>query len=101
MLNHKFKRLIRKNGMRVIRFHDLRHSTVSYLLKLGVSLKERQVWLGYSDISTTANFYTHMDLEMKENTACLIEERFGKNVVRKVLGEYEKFSVKNRSSMVK
>ena len=76
-LNHQFQNLLRKKQMRVIRFHDLRHSTASYLLKLGVSLKEIQVWLGHSDISTTANFYTHVDLEMKQNAAKKIESCFG------------------------
>ena len=59
-----------------IRFHDLRHSTASFLIKNGLSLKEIQIWLGHSDISITANIYTHVDSEMKKNTASKINELF-------------------------
>ena len=52
-LNHVFKRTLEENNMLHIRFHDLRHSTASYLIKNGLSLKEIQVWLGHSNISNT------------------------------------------------
>lgn len=59
-----------------IRFHDIRHSVASFLLKNGVSLKEIQLWCGHSDISVTAMFYTHVDFEMKKNTGDKINEIF-------------------------
>lgn len=39
-----------------------------------ISLKEVQAWLGHSNISITANVYTHVDTEMKQNTTKTIEE---------------------------
>ncbi len=51
--------------MRRIRFHDLRHSCASLLLKNGVQMKEIQEWLGHSDFSTTANTYAHLDYSAK------------------------------------
>ncbi len=69
LLNHQFKKILEDNSMPHIRFHDLRHSTASYLLKQGFSLKEIQVWLGHSNINTTANIYSHIDIEMKMNMA--------------------------------
>lgn len=75
-INHSFKRILEVHKMPHIRFHDLRHSTASYLLKNGLSLKEIQIWLGHSDISITANLYTHVDAEMKRNTANKINELF-------------------------
>ncbi|PKL78904.1 MAG: hypothetical protein CVV25_09740 [Ignavibacteriae bacterium HGW-Ignavibacteriae-4] len=77
-LDHAFKRIITKNNLSPIRFHDLRHSTASYLCKLGISLKEVQVWLGHSDISTTGNIYSHIDFEMKKNAANKINDLFSK-----------------------
>lgn len=44
-----FKIVLRKNGLREIRFHDLRHTCASLLLKNGVSMKEIQEWLGHSN----------------------------------------------------
>ena len=61
-----FRKLLRKNGLRHIRFHDLRHSCASLLLALGYSLKEIQVNLGHGDISTTMNIYAHVESSVKQ-----------------------------------
>lgn len=60
-----FKRVLEKNGLRPIRFHDLRHSCASLLLANGVPMKQIQEWLGHSDFSTTANIYAHLDYSSK------------------------------------
>jgi len=52
------------------------HSTASYLLKLGFSMKEIQIWLGHSQISTTMDIYTHIDTQMKTNIGEKIEGTF-------------------------
>lgn len=64
-----FPLILEKNGLRKIRFHDLRHSCASLLFANGVSLKEIQEWLGHSDISTTSNIYTHLDFSSKVASA--------------------------------
>lgn len=61
-----FRRLVKKNKMRHIRFHDLRHTCASLLLNKGkVTMKDIQEWLGHSDYKTTANIYAHLDLSSK------------------------------------
>lgn len=77
-ISHKFGEIISNSDLPNIRFHDLRHSTASYLLKLGISMKEISVWLGHSDISTTMNIYSHVDIEMKKNAANKINSLFAK-----------------------
>ena len=62
--------------MRRIRFHDLRHSCASLLYAHGVSLKEIQEWLGHSNISTTANIYTHLSFDSKVFSANAILDVF-------------------------
>lgn len=64
-----FKRLLKSNNLRVIRFHDLRHSCASLLLARGIQLKEIQEWLGHSNFNTTANIYAHLDTKVKQKSA--------------------------------
>ncbi len=68
-ITYAFKKLIKDNDMRNIRFRDLRHTCASLLLNKGkhdvITLKDIQVWLGHSDFSTTANTYSHLDATSK------------------------------------
>ena len=68
-LTTHFPIFLEKNGLRRIRFHDLRHSCATLLYREGVSLKDIQMWLGHSDIATTSNIYTHLDFDSKINSA--------------------------------
>ena len=68
-ITQNFEIALNNNGLKKIRFHDLRHSCASLLLANGVSLKEIQEWLGHSDFSTTANIYAHLDKSTKTNSA--------------------------------
>lgn len=61
--------LIRKYGLKKIRFHDLRHTCASLLLANGVPMKSIQVWLGHSTFSTTADIYSHLDFSAHEQSA--------------------------------
>ncbi len=64
-----FRKLLRANELREIRFHDLRHSCASLMLANGVPMKQIQDWLGHSDFSTTANIYAHLDYNSKISSA--------------------------------
>ena len=66
-ITKKFKNLLQQNGLRVIRFHDLRHSCASLLLHLGYNMKDIQLWLGHGDIGTTMNIYAHVESSRKKN----------------------------------
>ena len=61
----KFSKILKKNDLPHIRFHELRHSAASNLLNMGFTLKDVQDWLGHSDIKTTANIYGHLDAKRK------------------------------------
>ena len=60
-----FTKLLKKHGLRQIRFHDLRHSCANVLISNRVPLIEVQQWLGHSNISTTADIYSHLAYETK------------------------------------
>lgn len=72
-----FLKLLKKKKLKIIRFHDLRHTCASILLKNGVNMKEIQAWLGHSNYNTTANLYAHLDTSSVTNTGKVITNVFG------------------------
>jgi len=70
----KFRKMLEKYNLPHIRFHDLRHSCASLLISRGFGLKDVQEWLGHSDISVTANTYSHIDVKRKQSIANAIGE---------------------------
>lgn len=71
-----FKLLLHQNGLRPIRFHDLRHSCASLLLSQGIPMKQIQDWLGHSTFATTADIYSHLDFASKQDSADAIAQAF-------------------------
>jgi len=57
---HKLKQLLKRHGLPVCRLHDLRHSSATYMLKLGISPKVMQARLGHSTVKTTLDIYSHV-----------------------------------------
>ena len=64
-----FRLLLKKNGLPLIRFHELRHSCASLLLNHGCTLKDVQEWMGHADVKMTANLYGHLDAAHKQSMA--------------------------------
>lgn len=62
-LTRHFKALLQKNDLKIIRFHELRHSFASLLISNNIPLKVVQDCLGHADFNTTANIYTHITKE--------------------------------------
>jgi integrase len=77
-ISQHFTILLRNIGMPHIRFHDVRHSSASFLLSLGFSMKEIQVWLRHGDIQTTMNIYTHLDMTAKMGIAESLNEKLNR-----------------------
>ena len=68
-VTHHFKKVLRKNNLREIRFHDLRHSCATFLLYSDFNLKDIQEWLGHAQYQFTADTYIHADKSMKRKMA--------------------------------
>ena len=64
-----FKIVLKGNGLKHIRFHNLRHSRASLLLANGVPMKMIRDWLGHSNMGTTVNIHSHIDSESKKVSA--------------------------------
>ncbi len=74
-LTRNFKKILTTNNLKLIRFHDLRHSVASILLNDGnTDMKKIQAWLGHSSFTTTANIYTHLDKSVNEETGSIISD---------------------------
>lgn len=62
---HSLQKVLKKNELPHIRWHDLRHSCASMLILKSWQMKEISDWLGHADISTTMNIYGHIDISHK------------------------------------
>jgi len=74
-ITRKFSKVLKGAGLPHIRFHDLRHSAASMLIKEGHDMFEISKWLGHGNITTTANIYSHLGFEAKVNMANTIGQK--------------------------
>lgn len=75
-LMKEFKELLQTAGMAHMRFHDLRHTSVTLVLnEIGASVKEAQHRAGHASPSTTINIYAGMATnKMDEVVASKLDE---------------------------
>ncbi|KEH96120.1 tyrosine-type recombinase/integrase [Clostridium massiliodielmoense] len=74
-----FKSVLKKAGLKDIKFHSLRHTYATRLFEAGVPIKTVQTLMGHSDITTTMNIYTHVMPEEKNKAAEKINVLFSLN----------------------
>ena len=73
-VSHRFAKLLKKNDLPHIRFHDLRHTAGSILVNQGHTIKQVQEFLGHEKASTTLDIYTHVSMEGKKDTAQVMDQ---------------------------
>lgn len=76
----KFNGFLKKNGLKHIRLHDLRHTNATLMLMQGISPKVAQMRLGHSDYSTTMNIYSHVLKSVETEAAETIENVIFKSI---------------------
>ena len=69
----RFCNLLKRLKIKRVRFHDLRHSGASMMLRAGVDMKVVSSILGHSSIKITADVYLHILEEMKLDAAAKVE----------------------------
>jgi integrase len=75
---------IERIGMKGLRFHDLRHSHASQLLRNGVPVKSVQERLGHANASITLNTYAHVMAGDDERAVQMIEDRLCSAIEKQV-----------------
>jgi integrase len=74
---HKvFKQLLRQAELPDVRFHDLRHSVATVMLKMGVHPKQVQELLGHSQIAITMDLYSWVLPSMQRELMDQVDEIF-------------------------
>jgi integrase len=72
--NRSLKPLLKKAGLRPVRFHDLRHTCATLLLLKNVNPKIVSELLGHASVSITLDVYSHLMPDMQEKAARALEE---------------------------
>lgn len=73
----QFKIVLKKAGLPMVRFHDLRHSTATLLLSKGVHPKVVQEILGHSAINITMDTYSHVLPGIQKDAMGRLDDFFG------------------------
>ena len=73
-ITHTFGKIIKRAGLPTLRFHDLRHTHASLMLKQGVHPKIVSERLGHSSIGITLDTYSHVMAGRQEAAALRFEE---------------------------
>lgn len=79
LVTNRFRKILQKNNLKHIRFHDLRHSCASLLVASKIPMKNIQKWLGHSNFNTTADVYSHVDFSAKIESAKIIDKTITRN----------------------
>jgi integrase len=85
-LTHEFARFIVGTGLPRARFHDLRHSHATHMLRSGVHPKIAQERLGHATIATTLDLYSHVLPGMQADAASRVDEALRQALDRHRLG---------------
>lgn len=72
-----FHELLRATGLPRVPFHGLRHSAATALLSAGVPLRVVSDLLGHSGIAITADYYAHVERDLRREAADAMDRALG------------------------
>jgi integrase len=80
LVNREFGPLLKHAGLPHIRFHDLRHTAATLMLKAGVPAKVVSEMLGHSHVSITLGVYSHVTPDMQQDAALAMNRILSKEM---------------------
>jgi integrase len=76
-LGRRFEPLTDRLGLPRIKFHGLRHTAATNMLKRGVPVHVVAQMLGHNDPGITLRVYAHVLADMQQDAAARIDAMFG------------------------
>lgn len=67
-ISHRFVKICKKIGIKDFRFHDLRHTFATLLIRENVSTHAVKKWLGHSSIVTTEKNYINLSPDFQKES---------------------------------
>ena len=78
---NKLKWVLKRIGLPLIRFHDLRHTFATQAMQGGVDAKTLAGILGHTDASFTLDTYTHVTGDMQRNASAVVSNMMKKLMI--------------------
>lgn len=70
----RWRRLLAESGVRQVRLHDARHTTITLLARGGVPRDIIALVVGHDDPAFTERIYTHIDTATARNASAVLQE---------------------------
>jgi integrase len=84
LVRGRFQPLLKRAGLPLIRFHDLRHTAATLWFRSGVNPKIVQETLGHSRVAITLDTYSHMIPDLQAETARVMDTLLGPQPAKKL-----------------
>ena len=68
-----FRTLVQRVGLGPVRFHDLRHTAATLMLRAGVPIKIVSTRLGHATAALTLDTYSHVTPDMQREAAAAVD----------------------------
>jgi integrase len=79
LIRREFHPLLKQAGLPHMRFHDLRHTAATLLLRQGVNPKIVSEMLGHASVSITLDLYSHVLPDMQQIAAEAMDTALGES----------------------